>query len=275
MKYSKQLSHFGFRANVESFTFKKKKIFIYQDHRTILNALFFSQKNDLATKTPNIIYFDYHDDGCQPREEVRELAKSFNLEKCTEEEFNNIVEYKLNPLDDDWVKTGMDFELINHAISIGAERFNKDESEFKDINGNTHELYNIPHLSHSLGSRGCLGDSVLKYPYYERTREIFGFNTSHDNGFSEEYHPFILDFDLDCFSAEFRSAQMAWPEWMFIKEMTTECGYDGQITPFLFLRSLIERCEFITICTNQDVVEDTANLTKSSTYWTSISLMAT
>lgn len=235
---------FSNRANINSYSYGEKKIFIYQDHRTILNALFFAGKYGLIDSIPNVVYFDYHEDYCDPPDDVKQIAKTFNLENHREEDFNTMVEFKLRALDDDWVKTGKEFNLINNSISIGAKGYDESASTYIDVKGREHHHYNLSHLSYSLSESGALEDSAIKQPYYKEVREIFDYNS----GIGENHQPFILDFDLDCFSAEFNSTQMAWPEWMFKKEMHTRVGFYQHISPHDFIQSMIEKCEFITIC---------------------------
>ncbi|MGF7141182.1 hypothetical protein [Roseimarinus sediminis] len=244
----KQFLNFGFRANIETFTFRGKRVFIYNDHRTILNAIFFALKNGFIKQIPNVFYFDYHDDACNPKPSLILKAQDFNIKKCTEEDFNSIVEFEMGIMDDDWVKTGMEFNLINNSVSIGTEKYNTSHEIYIDNKGINHDVICISHLSSALSSRGELGDSIIKEPYFKRVRELFDYNNGHLNHFGENTAPFVLDFDLDCFAAEFRSKLMAWPEKMFIEELKDKTGFHLDITPLDFIDKLIDRCEFITIC---------------------------
>lgn len=242
------LLNFGFRANVDTFSFRGKRIFVYNDHRTILNVIFFALKNKFITDIPNVFYFDYHDDACHPKESVLQKASTFDIESTTIEEFNSIVEYDLSILDDDWVKSGMEFNIIRNSVSIGTVKYDSTDETYIDCKGNEHDIICISHLCDELSSRGSLGDSIIKEPYYERVRELFNYNDKNFDHFGKKTQPFVLDFDLDCFSAEFRSKQMAWPESMFVEELKSPCGFYGDITALDFINELIDRCEFITIC---------------------------
>jgi hypothetical protein len=235
------------RANINSFVFKGKRIFIYNDHRTILNIIFFALKNDIIEKAPNVISFDYHDDALDPQKSILEKASSFNLRDITIEEFNSIIEFELSSKNDDWVKTGMEFNIINNAVSIGAEIDNNSNISYNDSTLRKHEIISMTHLSSSLASRGELGDSELRDPYSKKLKEIFSYNIEKRDDFGKMTDSFILDFDLDCFSGRLREKQIAWPEKMFIDEMRTKCGYYDSITPLEFINELINRCEFITI----------------------------
>lgn len=245
----KEIYEFGQRANVESFPFNNKTVFIYQDHRTILNSIFFALKNNIIKKAPNVIYFDYHADACEPGDDILKLARNFDVDNTSEEEFNTIVEYKLRTLDDDWVKAGMQFGLINHSIVIGeveSDLTYDDPEIYTDINKKEHRLYKLRHLKFELGSRGTFGDSVKKNTTDELC-EIFGFDRK-EQLISNTPETFILDFDLDCFSTEVRGLQMAWPEKMFKEELLSYVGHK-YTQPISFINQLIEKCEFITVCT--------------------------
>lgn len=242
------------RANIDTFSFNGKRIIVYQDHRTILNVLFFALKNKIIDTIPNLIYYDFHDDACNPREKVIDILKQKELSDFSIQEINSIVEYELSGLDDDWLKTGMELGLINDAIVIGAEKFQNIEMQpiYKDIRGNNHHLYSISHLSSELGSRGCLCDTVIKANYYTEVRKLFNFNLDNNESFNGKPNPFVLDFDLDCFSANFYNRRLAWTESIFYDEFFTPVGFHDNHTTYDFVNQLIEDCEFITIAMEPD-----------------------
>lgn len=249
----KDLFQVGNRTNINKFSLVGKDVFIYEDHRSILNILYHANVKDVIEAPVDIIYFDYHDDAIEPSEAVKSAASKFKLSESNEREFNSIVEHDLRPLDDDWVKSGMEFGLINDAVVIGAEEYQNIGSDswatYSDVKNNTHNLYSISHLSASLGSRGCLGDSQLTSAYFKPVRELFNYDYRDPEYYEGPSKHFVLDFDLDCFSAPFRSKQMAWPENQVQEEFFEKVGFYGNYTPFEFIKVLIDKCEFITICT--------------------------
>jgi hypothetical protein len=243
-----KLIELGFRNNIETFMARGKRIIIYNDHRTILNVLFFALKEKVITEIPNVFYFDYHDDGLDPKKEITEKSIDFNLEDMSFEEFYSIVEFKMSINDDDWVKTGMEFNLIKNSVSIGAEEAHNiaNHEVYKDTNDREHNIFKISHLRFELGSQGCLGDSqIRKFPYYKKLREIFNYNTTGRDNFHEKLDPFILDFDLDYFSTLIMDRKMAWPHKLFKEEFLK--GSDNLISAMDFTNHLIDKCEFITI----------------------------
>lgn len=239
-------------TNIEVYYYNSKNIILYDDHRSILNVLFEAKKIDFFEKTPNLIFFDRHDDACNPDIKLKKLLKKWNVKNIKDvpsRDFWSFVEFDLGGLDDDWLLAGMELDLINHAVVIGQKENSniKDMNfEFKSSNGILHEMFDIPHLNYSLDCRGCLGDSVIKYPYYEKVRNIFEYNKPPYDSFpkfsKEVTYPFVLDFDLDCFTTDCEGKQYAWPEMIF-----KEKYYDNENVHY-FMYNLINRSSLITIC---------------------------
>lgn len=239
-------------TNIEVYYYNSKNIILYDDHRSILNVLFEAKKIDFFEKTPNLIFFDRHDDACNPDIKLKELLKKWNVKNIKDvpsRDFWSFVEFDLGGRDDDWLLAGMELDLIHHAVVIGQKENSniKDMNfEFKSSNGILHEMFDIPHLNDSLNCRGCLGDSVIKYPYYEKVRNIFEYNKPPYDSFpkfsKEVTYPFVLDFDLDCFTTDCEGKQYAWPEMIF-----KEKYYDNENVHY-FMYNLINRSSLITIC---------------------------
>ena len=211
-----------------------------------------TKKLELFKTTPNIIFFDRHDDACNPNLNVEELLGKWGVDKIEDvssRDFWSFVEFDLSSLDDDWLLAGMELDLINHAVVIGQ----KENSNIQDLNnmfessdGKHHELFDIYHLDWSIGSRGCLGDNVMKEEYYENVRNIFEYNQPpygrYDKFSKEVTKPFVLDFDLDCFTTECEDKTYAWPEDIFKEKYV----YNEDVR--YFMKRLIERSTIITIC---------------------------
>lgn len=242
-------------TNIDTYVFQENKyIVLYDDHRSILNVLFEAKKLGLFNNTtPNLIFFDRHDDACNPDEICSKgLFKKWGVKKIEDvssRDFWSFVEFDLSGLDDDWLLAGMELNLINHAVVIGNKENNniRDmDNRFESSDGMVHELYDISHLNYSIGSRGCLGDSIIKQPYYENVRAIFEYNQqpygSYDKFSKEVTKPFVLDFDLDCFTTECEDKTYAWPETIFRDKY-----YDNVDVRF-FMEKIIERSSLITIC---------------------------
>lgn len=252
MRQIESLYGLSYHTNIEAYAFRDKYIVLYDDHRSILNVLFEAKKLDLFNTTPNLIFFDRHDDACDPNICSKDLYKKWGVNKIEEvssREFWSFVEFDLNVLDDDWLLAGMELGLINHAVVIGQKENSNMCSmnhQFKSLDGEVHELFDISHLNWSIGSRGCLGDSIIKEPYYENIRNIFEYNQPpygrYDKFSKDVTKPFVLDFDLDCFTTECENKIFAWPEAIFRDKY-----YENDDVQ-LFMQKLINRSSIITIC---------------------------
>ena len=239
-------------TNIEVYSFMDKYIILYDDHRSILNVLFETKKLGVFGITPNIIFFDRHDDACNPNLNAKELLNRWGvdkIEKVSSRDFWSFVEFDLSGLDDDWLLAGMELGLINHAVVIGQnENHNicNMNNMFESSDGIHHELFDISHLDWSIESRGCLGDNVIKEDYYENVRNIFEYNQPpygrYDKFSKEVTMPFVLDFDLDCFTTECEDKTYAWPEDIFKKKYV----YNEEV--LYFMHRLIKRSTIITIC---------------------------
>ena len=242
-----ELYNIANRANIEMFEYENKCIFLYDDHRTLLNVLFEAKKILCYEKVPNLIYFDRHDDACSAGKKSDILNKigRENIDSISSKDFWSFVEFELSPLDDNWLLAGMELGLINHSVVIGQrENCNIEDmgNRYQTEDGIEHNLFSIPHLSFSISNRGCIGDRCVNTSDNMKIREIFQYNTPDNyNGFKQDVYPFILDFDLDCFTTECRSKQYAWPEKVFFEEYISNKAY-------AFLRQLIKRSQFVTIC---------------------------
>ena len=69
------LHYFRQRTNYDTFTTEHSDVVLYDDHRCILNVLYYLKKEKLTDQTPNVITFDYHDDALKPSPEQIEKIK--------------------------------------------------------------------------------------------------------------------------------------------------------------------------------------------------------
>lgn len=235
------------RRYVDIYNNVDKTIVIYDDHRWILNVLFYLRaKNYFEGQTPNIIYFDKHDDAAPIRESVIDYFKRREtiVEPITDRDFGSIVEFDLHPDDADWVTTGMEFGLIKDVVCIGSEYKDYiskwEDNIYKTYNGINHKGFCISHLNSELCDQGVIGDSMIKQPYYKEVRDIFGYKS--ENNIQNPENPYILDFDLDCFTSVCMDKIIAWPEEIFKREYVK--SYKTQY----FVKNIISNASIITIC---------------------------
>lgn len=243
IEYICQLS---WHSNIETYTYRDKHIILYDDHRWILNVIFEAMKlNSFNEQIPNVIYFDHHDDACYTDVKLSKYGVD-DILKLSSKDFWSLIEFELSSQDDDWVTAGMELGLINDVVCIGSETNHNinswDNNTYKTATNIEHKGFCIGHLKWETGSRGVLGDSILKYPYYQKIRDVFGYKRS--KSIIQPSIPYILDFDLDCFTTECRDTTFAWPEVFFKDEFWPENNYDYRI----FVEQLIEKASIITIC---------------------------
>lgn len=235
----------------------EKPVIIYEDHRCILNVIYFALQNKLISKPPNVLYFDFHDDGLDVISDERmKQIKSFRHTPPTLEEFWNFVEFKMAPNDDDWVITGMELGLINHAVVIGAKEDQNlpTDKNYTDHTGQVHFFFGISDLWSELGERGSLCDSIIKEPYYKAVRAIFQFNNEkYDHSFDHdaEIYPFVLDFDLDYFTYDQVGKLKGWPKKRMADLFYKRVGFH-RMTSQEFVMQLVERSSVVTICRESD-----------------------
>jgi hypothetical protein len=165
------LSH---RANINIKTTEHGQVVLYEDHRTILNVLFFLKKNKKATFPINIILFDEHDDACKPSDEVLRIIKGFNKPEPELREFWSFTEFDLRTLDDDWIKSGTELGLINHLFLFNASQASIGFiTKYKTMKFGEKKIYNMGYLWDSLSHRGNLYD-VVKHKEYGELWKDFG-----------------------------------------------------------------------------------------------------
>lgn len=235
------------RANIDVYEVEivegvKKYVIIYEDHRTLLNVLFYARMKGVLTQSPNLIYFDYHDDARVFLDQQKldaNMPRTFLQDEF--EQFWNFVEFSLAFDDNDWVFTGMHYDLIKKAVCVGVEEYDSTKALNKHFAGTNHYLCLSRHLDYELGDHGCFqGRTSLNDGEDKMIRDIFKLNLPTEQN-PEIDTPFVLDFDLDCFSGAIDDTRMAWPEKVFCKRY---CGTGAAE----FLRDLMCRASFITIC---------------------------
>lgn len=238
------LSGLSMFTGIEHYYYGDKDILVFDDHRTTLGVIFEANKLGLfGGQVPNLVTFDFHEDCCDAGKQS-EILKKIGvdyLKDATSRQFWSFVEFDLSKMDDDWIAAAQELNLVNNVTIIGNEaNHNIDNNQvIVDESGYLHRRFSISHIGFSLGNRGCLGDTMIKEPYYSDVRDTLQFhNGVFDN---RPVYPYILDIDLDCFSAEIRQKTVSWPEQMFFDEFfsTPERG--------VFTKMLINRATLITI----------------------------
>jgi len=229
------------RNNILSCQFRGKQIIIFDDHRTTLDVLYelYSSKQ-FEEFVPNLITFDFHEDCCNAGDRdslLRKIGVS-DIADASQRQFWSFTEFDISKADDDWISAAITLNLVKDVVIIGHQTNNN-----VDNHANTkeaeHRIYSIGHLAGELDNRGCLGDSMVSEPYYELVRDTIQYHYQEfDRGM---VYPFVLDIDLDCFSADILGHTTAWPESVFCKE------YVEDQRAYEFVSQLIDRASIITI----------------------------
>ena len=117
--------------------------------------------------------------------------------------FWSMVEFDVRSLDDNWVTTGMELGLINNVICVGQVANNNidiwENNEYIDNKGVRHKGFCIRHFQEEMKRGGVF--ERISHASGDITTAIQHILDYSERGFlSVVRNPFILDFDLDCFS---------------------------------------------------------------------------
>lgn len=226
-----------------------RRIIVYDDHRTILDVLYFAiQEGHFGGVVPTVISLDHHDDSVKLSQKQRQRASTIRsscFAKRNDEKVWQFVEFELSGMDDDWVRAGMELGLIKHYIGFGhafdAGNIDNGYEHYRSRDRVMHHLYSNGHLDSVLGDRGVIGDA--SYSWQQKRNALLDdiqfHNGCFDNGAID---PFVFDIDLDCFSVDCEDHTIAWPEAIFAKR------YQEQPKVSSFIHYLISRASLITIC---------------------------
>jgi hypothetical protein len=248
------MNELDYRSNIIARKVFKKDVFIYEDHRYILNILSSAFHSKILTEAPTLVYFDKHDDGKDstvPIDRIKQVRNNVNNLK----EMWSFVEWELSTQDDDWLKVGMELGLIGDAILLGcndASNFEDFRNIYKDHLGVEHLIFNVGHIWSGLSHQGWLVDRAQRNKYSE-IWDLLGIENNQRISIDPEKQKtkVILDFDLDCFTTSFLEDTLPWQYEYFKKYFYKPCGRDYN-RPKEFIDKLIRTSEFITIARETD-----------------------
>lgn len=249
----KRVSGISLRNNIIHKITTDYDVIIFEDHRSVINVLYHLFEQRKYKEPLDVVMFDYHDDYCQPTQETLKKLYKF-LKKPSKEELNKIVEYDLNPLDDDWVKVGMELGLIGNVFLFNAEQtFIGFREDYRTKNFGTKYLYNVGNVWAALGYHGILNDPIKSE--YQQLWDDFGWELNEGKfHFKEGRKKFIFDIDLDCFSTRVLDKTIAIPEEILIPKLT-EYGnsyFHYYSNSQEFMKELIKDSEVVTLCFEND-----------------------
>lgn len=229
------------------------QVVIYEDHRTILNVLFYLKKESGVFFPLNIILFDNHDDACKPAEEALNKIEHFIREEPDMRQFWDFTEFDLRGLDDDWIKAGMELGLINHVFLFNATESGISFVEaYKTMHFGEKRIYNLGYLWDALSHEGCL-DDMSRRSKFNQLWDDFGWDYNAEVG-KFRFEPtcnFIVDIDLDCFSTLILDQRIAMPEQILVTKFVSHANIEQFSSLDEFVTHLIEKSVVTTICFEQ------------------------
>lgn len=249
------LYELSFRANINVKHTDESEIVIYEDHRTVLNVLFYLKTKTKTEFPVNVILFDDHDDAVKPSKDALRKIKAFNKKAPDLQKFWTFTEFSLKNLDDDWVKAGMELGLINNLFLFNSTQSHIGFVEhYNTMSFGTKRLYNLGYLWDALSYRGCLYD-VIKHNEFGQLWEDLGWVYSRDTGkFSfNPTKPYIVDFDLDCFTTQILGKRIAIPEDILIEKFQEfhQPSYHYYYSYDRFVKDIIKDAQITTMCFEQ------------------------
>lgn len=253
------------RANIVRSTLRvrnstaDKEVYVYEDHRVILQILHSVVSGQKVKAPVNLVYFDYHADDKPPlnNQPVQTLLKQYRKLLPPEREFWSFVEWDCDTMDGDWLKVGMEVGLIHDAIVVGchtSDSAKEADNQYKDHTGQIHHIYNLGHLWD-----GWLDDAA-KSAVYSGAWELLGWKLTQGkfdfDTVGELPKPLALDFDLDCFSVpgpEGEKRHIPWPTEAMFNLFSRPLPHSAtKLTCGKFLQALAERASLITIARESD-----------------------
>lgn len=224
-------------------------VLVYEDHRTILTVLAFAKELGSIAFPVNLVYHDLHDDCFSPSPSAMKIIRDFQKTWPGLREFWSFVEWDLGREDHDWLIAGMELGLIGDAILIGGEEVREIENReptHTDSLGRAHHLFSVGHVYSGLGHHGWLTDFAAP-ERFRRCWSALGWNGRRFEG--DLPAPLVVDFDLDCFTIAAPGARrIAWPLEIMEELFRTSGAPDTHYDARSFLRWLMSRAAFVTIC---------------------------
>jgi hypothetical protein len=209
-------------------------VFVHRDHRWTLCLIRWAQITGRLPTPCKIMTFDYHHDSLPPKnwDDLLKL-KTYDL---SIQSIISICDNLLSKNDDDWIAAGMELGIISNAIVFGVEdRSNVEQYErFKDSSGIVHRTF-FPFLpGKGLRHQGWLIDLARESELSELWDAV-GWECAGPRGirFRDKRERFALDFDLDCFSIDWKGYGFPWPgevwddEFQKLSEDLRSKGWNG------------------------------------------------
>ncbi|MFC2022102.1 hypothetical protein ACFLTR_02660 [Chloroflexota bacterium] len=238
------------RTNYRILPFNNTHVVLYDSHRCIIPVLWQAANEKLINTPCTLIYFDRHSDALKPGEETLKRIKEILSRQSEFKDIFNLTEFHLHSINDNWLYTAMELNLIGDAVLIGGSKNSPpDQQAYTDHQSKLHKLYDIPSLDEALSYQGRLSDRFRR-DEFQPLWDTLGWEFSNGHFNMKEDEPILLDFDLDYFSFQWRCIiTKAWLPEFFHREFLepnwyeTTTGWTGQ----RFVKSLLNRAPIITV----------------------------
>ena len=236
-------------------SFGEHKCFLHKEHRWVLPIIFYNQQKKILPHPCTLVMFDAHKDtldpSCSCKEDILRIRKS----GITFNEIINLCQEKLRKSNGDWVKAGMELDLIDDVVIFGVENgvSSGNIEKYEDQQGNAHKIKLLGLPREELDDRGDLSD-IIRSEALSEFWKILGWQYNHQFSFVKDRKKILLDFDLDCFMVHWRGYKFPWPEEVFKKEFLaplnhrTMSGWKGKD----FIKGLINKAAIVTIAREPD-----------------------
>jgi hypothetical protein len=231
-------------------------VIVHEDHRWLLPIAYFAQEKKLLPKPCTLTVFDQHDDGVKPDCTPGLLDPNISLraliDLCQAPPRQSTavapeLSRHLRPLDDDWVKAGMELGIFGDAVIFGGwERGGRRDSSqlYTDkATGKPHSIKIVSLPKAALSFKGELSDWAREF---EPIWKILGWTQKGGFHFEDGLPKALLSIDLDCFACSCHGQTFSWPTKLFEAEFLSPT-YCSEWTGKRFLHSLIAKAGIVAI----------------------------
>lgn len=226
--------------------------FAHDDHRFLLPLVHFAQEQGLVPKPSKVVMMDRHHDGLAPRNrEALDVIPVMRAKGITYPELINLTATTLSPLDDDWLRAGMELGMFADAVVFGVEEgLGQNLTTFDDHLGQEHRIWiNRSLPGECFGHQGNLSDLARSYELKDLWDlldwEVGGGGVD----FRADAEKLVVTVDLDAFVMDWEDFTFAWRDevWTrrFLQESAhhTAAGWSGA----RFVEALLERAGILAI----------------------------
>jgi len=222
---------------------------LHENHRWLLPIAYLAQQERLLPMPCTLVMFDLHHDALDPRclEQLTAWRGTPTLQGLV-----SLCESHLKPLDDDWLKAGMELGLFGDAVIFGVEdASDRDKlSIHTDGSGGLHRIDMLSLPREELACQGRLSD-LARRDEFGRVWDTLCWQVR-DGSFrlAEDGPRILLSIDLDCFVVRWGGYTFPWPDEVYAREFGeasshwSTLGWSGAS----FLRGLVGRAGLLAIC---------------------------